>query len=84
MMNDRTSINFDGLQRSYEKIGELSCFCGAYIVGINETYNYLKAAAYGAARAEMLQNEWNPYNNLNIFETLLNEKARILENRIEG
>ena len=68
----------------YEKIGELSCFCGAYIVGINETYNYLKAAAYGAARAEMLQNELNPYNNLNIFETLLNEKARNLENRIEG
>lgn len=68
----------------YEKIGELSCFCGAYIVGINETYNYIKAASYGAARAEMLQNEMNPYNNLNIFETLLNEKARILESRIEG
>ena len=72
------------IKDQFEKIGELSCFCGAYIVGLNETYNYLKAAALGAARAGMLQNDLNPYNNLNVFESLLDEKARILENRIEG
>ena len=72
------------IEGPYEKIGELSCFCGGYIVGLNETYDYIKAVALGVARASMLQNDWNPYNNLNIFETLLDEKARILENRIEG
>ena len=68
----------------WEKIGELSCFCGAYIVGLNETYDYQKAAAYGAARASLLKNEINPYNNLNVFSSLLNEKIRIMENQIEG
>ncbi len=68
----------------WEKIGELSCFCGAYIVGQNETYDYQKAAAYGAARASLLQNDTNPYNNLNVFDSLLKEKIRIMENRIEG
>ena len=68
----------------WDKIGLLSCFCGAYIVGLNETYDYKKAAAYGAARSSMLRNERNPFNNLNIFERLLTEKIRIMENRIEG
>ncbi len=68
----------------WEKLGELSCFCGAHIVGLNETYDYQKAAAYGAARSSLLQNDRNPYNNLNVFDSLLNEKIRIMENRIEG
>ena len=68
----------------FEKIGELSCFCGAYVVGMNETYDYQKAVAYGAARAELLTNDINPFNNLNVFDALVNEKARILENKIEG
>ena len=72
------------IEDPHEKIGELSCFCGGYLVGLNETYNYIKAAALGAARASMLKNDLNPYNNLNIFEALLDEKARILENQIEG
>ena len=73
---------FDEAKEPFEKIGELSCFCGAYIVGINETYNYIKAASYGAARAEMLQNELNPYNNLNIFETLLNDQDAIVSDEL--
>ena len=68
----------------WEKLGELACFCGAYIVGLNETYDYLKAVSYGAARASLLRDEKNPYNNLNVFDSLLNEKIRIMENRIEG
>ena len=68
----------------YEKIGELSCFCGAHLIGINETYDYQKAAAYGAARANILRNEQNPYNNLDVYDALLNEKIRITENCIEG
>ena len=67
-----------------EKIGELSCFCGAHLVGLNETYDPVKAVAYGAARASLLKNERNPYNNLHVFDALLNEKIRIFENRIEG
>ncbi len=68
----------------WEKLGELSCFCGAHIVGLNETYDYQKAAAYGAARASLLKNDRNPYNNLNVLDALLNEKIRIMENHIEG
>ncbi len=67
-----------------EKIGALSCFCGAHLIGLNETYDYQKAAAYGAARADTLRNEQNPYNNLDIYDSLLNEKIRITENIIEG
>ena len=66
------------------KTGELSCFCGAYLVGINETYDYQKAVAYGSARASMLKNDINPLNNLDVFDALLNEKIRIMENMIEG
>lgn len=66
-----------------KKTGELSCFCGAYLVGINETYNYKKAVAYGAARASMLKNDISPLNNLDVFDALLNEKIRIMENMIE-
>lgn len=68
----------------FEKIGELSCFCGAHLVGLNETYDPVKAVAYGAARASLLKNERNPYNNLHVLDALLNEKIRILESRIEG
>ena len=68
----------------FEKIGELPCFCGAYLAGLNETYDYNKAAAYGAARASLLINDVNPYNNLHVFDQLVIEKARIMENRIEG
>ena len=71
-------------KEEFEKIGELSCFCGAYVVGLNETYDYQKAAAYGAARAELLTNEIIPFSNLNVFDALVNEKARILESKIEG
>ncbi len=67
----------------HEKIGSFSCFCGAYVVGLNTTYNYKRAAAYGAARESLLLNEWNPYHNLNVFEALLMEKVRIMENSIE-
>lgn len=67
----------------FEKIGELSCFCGAYLVQLNETYDYIKALCFGAARATMLQNDTNPYNNLNILDSLLLEKARVMENKIE-
>ena len=67
-----------------DKIGELSCFCGAYLIGLNETYDYVKAVAYGAARASLLKNELNPCNNLNVLESLLNEKIRLMENRVEG
>ncbi len=67
-----------------EKIGELSCFCGAHLIGLNETYDYRKAAAYGAARASLLKNEINPYNNADVLDILLNEKIRIMENLIEG
>lgn len=67
-----------------EKLGSFSCFCGAYVVGLNTTYDYKKAAAYGAARESLLRNEWKPFHNLNVFETLLMEKARIMENKIEG
>ena len=67
----------------FEKIGELACFCGAYLVGLNETYDYRKAVAYGAARASLLKNDINPYNNLHVFDQLVMEKARIMENRIE-
>ena len=67
-----------------KKTGELSCFCGAYLIGINETYDYQKAAAYGAARASMLKNDINPLNNLDVFDALLNEKIRIMQNMIEG
>ena len=66
------------------KIGELSCFCGAYLVGLNETYDPVKAIAYGAARASMLKNDKNPFNNLDVLDLLLNEKIRIVENMIEG
>lgn len=68
---------------TFEKIGELPCFCGAYLVGLNETYDYRKAVAYGAARASLLKNDINPYNNLHVFDHLVMEKARIMENRIE-
>ena len=68
----------------FEKIGELSCFCGGHLVGLNETYDPVKAAAYGAARASLLKNERNPYNNLHVLDALLTEKIRILESRIEG
>lgn len=67
----------------YEKIGSFSCFCGAYVVGLNTTYDFKKAVAYGAARESLLRNEWNPYQNLNVFDALLMEKARIMENNIE-
>jgi len=67
----------------FEKIGELSCFCGAFLAGLNETYDYKKAAAYGAARASMLQNDVKPYSNLNVLDMLLREKIRIMENMIE-
>lgn len=67
-----------------EKIGELPCFCGAHLIGLNETYDYKKAAAYGAGRASLLRNELNPYNNTDILDTLLKEKIRIMENLIEG
>ena len=67
-----------------EKIGELPCFCGAYLVGLNETYDYRKAVTYGAARASILKNDINLYNNLHVFDQLVMEKARIMENRIEG
>ena len=73
-----------GIADGSEKIGELSCFCGAHLVGLNETYDPVKAVAYGAARASLLKNERNPYNNLHVLDLLLNEKIRILENRIEG
>ena len=76
-------ISFEQNEKK-EKIGELSCFCGAYIVGINETYDYRKAVAYGTARTSLLKNEINPYNNLNIFSDLVMEKIRIMENNIEG
>ncbi|MBR6090487.1 MAG: hypothetical protein IKP86_11170 [Anaerolineaceae bacterium] len=65
-------------------IGSLSAFCGAHLVGYNQTYDYKNAVALGAARAEMLRNEWQPFNNLYVYEDLLMEKARLLENRIEG
>lgn len=68
----------------WDQLGHLSCFCGAYIIGLNETYDYQKAAAYGAARASLLQNEYNPFNNLNILDSLLKEKIRIMEGHIEG
>ena len=67
-----------------DKIGELSCFCGAYLVGLNETYDPNKAVAYGAARASMLTNDRNPYSNLDVLESLLNEKIRRVESQIEG
>jgi len=67
-----------------EKIGELSCFCGAFLAGLNETYDYLKAVSYGAARVTLLRDDVNPYNNLEVFSALVMEKARIMENNIEG
>lgn len=67
-----------------EKIGELSCFCGAFLAGLNETYDYIKAVSYGAARVSLLRNDVNPYNNLEVFSALVMEKARIMENNIEG
>lgn len=66
-----------------EKLGAFSVFCGAYIVGLNTTYDYKKAVSYGAARETLLRNEWKPFHNLNVFEALLMEKARIMENKIE-
>lgn len=71
--------NFD----KHEKIGSFSCFCGAYVVGLNTTYDFKKAVAYGAARETLLWNELNPYHNLNVFDALLMEKVRIMENKIE-
>ena len=94
MMADRTFrfINrVDGTVRHLDPgeagqqdlIGELSCFCGAYLVGLNETYDHVRACAYGAARASLLRNDLNPFNNLNVLDTLLNEKIRLLTNRVE-
>lgn len=73
------SLNHD----EHEKIGSFSCFCGAYVVGLNTTYDFKKAVAYGAARESLLQNERNPFHNLNVFDALLMEKVRIVENKIE-
>ena len=82
---DRTVKRLNpGGTESFEKIGELSCFCGAYVVGLNETYSYQTAVAYGAARADMLRNELNPFNNLEVYDALVKEKARIMESKIEG
>lgn len=72
------------VQGEFEKIGELSCFCGAYLVGLNETYDYVKAVCCGASRASLLQNDLNPFNNLHVFDGLVMEKARIMESKIEG
>ena len=94
MMADRTFrfINrVDGTVRHLDPgeagqqdlIGELSCFCGAYLIGLNETYDHVRACAYGAARASLLRNDLNPFNNLNVLDTLLNEKIRLLTNRVE-
>lgn len=65
-------------------IGRLSCFCGAYLIGLNETYDPVKAAAYGAARASLLRNELNPFNNLNVLQRLLDEKIELMANRVEA
>lgn len=72
-----------GNRDKFEKIGSFSCFCGAYVIGLNTTYDFKKAVAYGAARESLLLNEWNPYHNLNVFDALLMEKVRIMENKIE-
>ena len=66
----------------YDNIGELSCFCGAYLIGLNETYDHKKAMAYGAARASLLRNEINPFSNLDVLESLLQEKIRRMESLI--
>ncbi len=58
-----------------DKIGAVSCFCGAFLTGLNETYDLYEAAARGAARTSLLHNESNPYHNLEILEALVNEKA---------
>ena len=82
--SDKKAYYIDPLNHDeHEKIGSFSCFCGAYVVGLNTTYDHKKAVAFGAARESLLRNEWNPYQNLNVFDALLMEKARIMENKIE-
>ena len=71
-----------GSDRKREVLGSYSSFCGGFIIGLNTTYDYKKAAAYGAARESLMRNEWKPYNNLNVYEDLLNEKVRIMESKI--
>lgn len=83
--NDRVIKKLNYSQNfAYEKIGELSCFCGAFLVGLNQTYDYNKAVCYGASRASLLSNETNPYNNFDVYEGLVNEKAYAMEKYIEN
>ncbi|MBQ6342795.1 MAG: hypothetical protein IJI41_06710 [Anaerolineaceae bacterium] len=83
--NDRIIRKLNYSQNSvYEKIGELSCFCGAFLVGLNQTYDYKKAVCYGVSRASLLSNEVNPYSNFDVYEGLVNEKAYALEKYIES
>ena len=82
--NDRVIKKLNYAQNNvHEKIGELSCFCGAFLVGLNQTYDYNKAVCYGASRASLLRNETNPYSNFDVYEGLVNEKAFALEKYIE-
>lgn len=60
---------------SRKKIDALSCFCGAFLTGLNETYDLYIAAARGAARVSMLNGVDNPYHNLEVLEALANEKT---------
>ncbi len=63
------------VMNSRNTIGTLSCFCGAFVTGLNETYDLCAAAARGAARVSMLSDVGNPYHNLEVLEALANEKS---------